>query len=94
MSCQPAWRSSRGQRMLLARTCDLSHDPRDRTDTVFLRNAHHSRPRAGEGGGGGGGVVGGVGGGGGSGRGKEEREEQDDEASKLVAPQSGQCCTN
>ena len=25
--CRPAWRSSRGQRMLLVRTCDLSHDP-------------------------------------------------------------------
>jgi hypothetical protein len=25
--CRPAWRSSRGQRMLLVKTCDLSHGP-------------------------------------------------------------------
>jgi hypothetical protein len=25
--CRPAWRSSRGQRMLLVKTCDVSHGP-------------------------------------------------------------------
>jgi hypothetical protein len=30
--CPPAWRSSREQRMLLVKTCDLLHDPYDRTN--------------------------------------------------------------
>jgi hypothetical protein len=25
--CRPAWRSSRGQRMLIVRTCDMSNGP-------------------------------------------------------------------